>query len=164
MKTIPLETIDEVWERISNAGDKEIEVLARRMQEEQPFIMVYLLASGEAQGEEEGKAGDLLELGCIIWEAMSAGAGDKTLPRITGEELEAAEDANIKLLENLEEGSEMDWVNAGSFLISDYNQRHLLGAMLEALMSGYEDEPDLAPEEVGIWLVYLKTVIDCLDR
>ncbi len=36
--------------------------------------------------------------------------------------------------------------------------------MLELLMAGYEEEPEFAPENVGIALIYLKTIIDCLDQ
>ena len=39
-----------------------------------------------------------------------------------------------------------------------------MGALLEALMQGHEDAPDLAPENIGMALVYLKTIIDCLDK
>ena len=32
------------------------------------------------------------------------------------------------------------------------------------LMSGNEEAPELAPESVGMGLIYLKTVVDCLDQ
>ncbi len=34
----------------------------------------------------------------------------------------------------------------------------------EILMSGNEDTPELAPESIGLQMVWLKTVIDALDR
>jgi hypothetical protein len=39
-----------------------------------------------------------------------------------------------------------------------------LGAVVEALMDGHEKEPNLAPEHLGLALIHLKTVIDCLDQ
>ena len=35
---------------------------------------------------------------------------------------------------------------------------------LEALISGEEEHPEGAPSRVGLELLYLKTVIDCLDE
>ena len=46
----------------------------------------------------------------------------------------------------------------------DYNQREILVFGLEILMSGNEDTPELAPEGIGLEMVWLKTVIDALDR
>ena len=161
MKTIPLEVIDEVWERVSSASEEEAQALVRRVQEEQPFIMVYLLAMDEeVMGEDE--RGTLIELGSYILEIVHTVAPD--LPQVTGDELEAAEQFNLKQLENLEEGSEMDLDHTVHALFANYNQMPLLGATLEALMADYEDAPELAPENTGMSLLYLKTVIDCLDQ
>ncbi len=49
-------------------------------------------------------------------------------------------------------------------LVASYHQMPLLGAVLEALMTGNEDEPALAQEDTGLALLHLKTVIDCLDQ
>ncbi|MBI2928325.1 MAG: hypothetical protein HYY24_21865 [Verrucomicrobia bacterium] len=161
MKTIPEEVIDETWQHFSELSESEAQALAQQMQEEQPFIMIYLLAADEdATGEED--AGSLMELGAIIWQVMSQGG--TRLRQVSGEELEAAEDANMKFLEGLEEGPEMDYLGAVKQMIASYNQMPLLGAVLEALMAGNEDTPELAGENVGLSLLHLKTVIDCLDQ
>jgi hypothetical protein len=55
-------------------------------------------------------------------------------------------------------------VDAVQEMISTYNQMPLLGAMVEALMEGNEEEPEMAGENVGMSLLHLKTVIDCLDK
>ncbi len=83
---------------------------------------------------------------------------------MTGEELEAAEDANLKFLEEMDAGSEMDFVAGMQKMVASYNQMPLLGAVLEALMQGHEEHPELAPENLGMVLLDLKTVIDCLDQ
>ena len=31
-------------------------------------------------------------------------------------------------------------------------------------MSGHEDNPELAPEHIGLELLSVKTVVDCLDQ
>ena len=161
MKTISPKTIDETWERISQASESESRALARKMQDEEPLIMVYLLAMDE-ELYDETERGRLMELGAIVWQIMRAG-GQK-LPRVTEAELQQAEEANLKWLEDLHEGREVDFLEATQNLMRDYNQTPLLGALLQALMQGHEDAPDLAPENIGMALVYLKTIIDCLDK
>lgn len=111
------------------------------------------------EGTDRGR---LLELGAFIHEIMSS--ANPKLRRIMGEQLEAAEDANLKFLEELDEGSEMGFVESMQKLMATYNQMPLLGTVLEALMEGHEEHPELAPENLGMALLHLKTVIDCLDQ
>ncbi len=68
------------------------------------------------------------------------------------------------MMEEMDAGSEMDMMGSVGQLFANYNQMPLMGAVLEALMSDNEDQPDLAPENTGMALLYLKTVIDCLDQ
>jgi hypothetical protein len=49
-------------------------------------------------------------------------------------------------------------------LSDSYNQMPLLGMILSALMADYADEPELAPDNLGLALLHLKTIIDCLDQ
>ena len=49
-------------------------------------------------------------------------------------------------------------------LSRNYHQRELLGFALEVMMAGNEAEPELAPDRIGLELLCLKTVIDCLDQ
>jgi hypothetical protein len=105
----------------------------------------------------------VVELVVATWQAMSKAAG-RQLPAATPEEIERAEDANTRTLEGLDEGSEFEWENSVRNFFPDYNQREILGFGIEILMSGNEDTPELAPESIGLELVWLKTVIDALDR
>jgi len=160
MKTIPAATVDEAWQRVNTSSPDQARSLAERMQQEQPFIMVYLLAAEESMLDEE--RGSLLMLGVTIWQIMSASG--PPLRQVRDAELETAEEANIRALEHLDSGSERASMEAMGRLISAYNQMPLLGTVVEALMDGHADEPDLAPEHVGLALIHLKTVIDCLDQ
>jgi hypothetical protein len=101
-------------------------------------------------------------LGAAVWQVMTE-AGPP-LRQVTDVELEAAEEANIRALEELEQDSEFAQRDAMSRLVADYNQMPLLGAVVEALMAGHEEAPELAPDHVGLALIHLKTVIDCLDQ
>jgi hypothetical protein len=40
----------------------------------------------------------------------------------------------------------------------------LLKSVIEALLIGNEEEPELAGDDVGTALLHLKTVLDCLDQ
>lgn len=162
MKTIPVETVDEVWLRFNAFSDAECEDMSERMKAEQPFILIYLLACDENLYEDEEERGSLMELGAIVWRVMAA--GDAPLRVVTDEELEAAEQANLKMLEDMDDDSDEQMAGLVTDFFTDYNQMPLLGAVLEALMSGHEDNPEEAPDNIGLALLHLKTVIDCLDQ
>jgi hypothetical protein len=161
MKTIPAETINKIWNHFYELSEEEAQQVTQLGQERQPFILVYLLAMDESIMDKNEK-GLLIELGGYVLEIMYA--AKPNLRRVTDQDLDTAEAANFKLLEDLDAGREMDYVSAVQKLMQNYNQMPLLGAVLEALMSGHEEEPDLAPEHVGLALLTLKTVIDCLDQ
>jgi len=161
MKTIAAADIESVLDHMARASEKEIRDIAERMQQQQPFVMVYLLAVEEqiSEGQEQGW---LMSLGGAIFEAISQ--ANPILRQVTGDELLAAEEENQKMLEGLEAGSEMDFASAVDDLHTTYNQQPLLSVVLNELMADYADEPELAPEKIGLALLHLKTVIDCLDQ
>ena len=162
MNTVSREEIIEAWTRLCDLDDTETSVLVKKFMDQQPALGIYLFANLE---EMEGGAEHtrIVELVVAAWQAMSKAAGHQ-LPAATPEEIERAEDANTRTLEELDEGSEFEWENSLRNFFPDYNQREILGFGLEILMSGNEDTPELAPEGIGLELVWLKTVIDALDR
>lgn len=89
--------------------------------------------------------------------------GNRGLPQITGEVLDKAEEANMKLIEYLEGESEVDFMEAVEELVKNYNQREVLGYVVEALMEESDEECLIRDEYRGMMMIYLKTVIDCLD-
>src|SRR6185369_14002276 len=131
MKTIPIETVEEFWGRIAQASESESQALAQGMQKEQPVIMIYLVAMDEGVFEETER-GRLIELGAIVWQAMTAAGRGKRM--ITETEVEQAEEANLKWLEELDAGRETDFLAGVRDVLQGYNQMPLLGALLEALM------------------------------
>jgi hypothetical protein len=161
MKTISGKIIDRTWKRINEATEEEAQHRLDVMAKHQPFIVAYLLAVEETL-MADGERGQLILIGLILWEIISTeNAG---LRKITMDDLEAAEQANVKFLEELEAGSEMDHMAGLQNLMATYNQVPLLTAVIEALMAGNEDEPELAGEEIGLTLLHMKTVLDCLDQ
>jgi len=162
MNTVSREEIIEAWTRLCDLDDTETSVLVKKFMDQQPALGIYLFANLE---EMEGGAEHtrIVELVVATWQAMSKSAG-RQLPGATPEEIECAEDANTRTLEQLDEGSEFEWQNSVRDLYQDYKQREILAFGIEILMSGNEDTPELAPEGIGLEMVWLKTVIDALDR
>lgn len=153
--------VHEVWDRFTQASPEEAQALAQRMQSEQPYLMAYLLVADEEFMDEQDR-GVLLMLGAWIWQVMSQ--GDKPLRMVRHDDLDRAEQANMRTLEELDQGPELAVKDAIHQLVTGYNQMPLLGAVLEALMAGHEEEPESAPDSLGLALLHLKTVIDCLDQ
>ena len=161
MKTISGKIIDRTWQRINDAAEEDAQRLLDVMAKSQPFLVAYLLAVEETLMAEEER-GQLILIGLILWEIIVA--EHPRLRTVTMDDLEAAEKANVKFLEDLEAGSEMDHMAALQNLMTTYNQVDLLNAVIEALMAGNEEEPELAGEHVGLALLHLKSVLDCLDQ
>jgi hypothetical protein len=162
MKTVSRDEITEAWTRLCDLAERETDVLVKQFMEEQPALGMYLFANLE---DMEGGAEHtrIVELVVAAWQAMSKCAG-RQLPAATPDEIERAEDATTRSLEELDEASEFEWESSVRDLIQDYNQREILGFGIEILMSGNEDTPELAPEGIGLEMVWLKTVVDALDR
>jgi hypothetical protein len=162
MSIVSREEIVEAWNRLCDLDETETGVLVKKFMDEQPALGIYLFANVE---EMEGGAEPtrIVELVVAAWQAMSNSAG-RQLPAATPAEIERAEDANTRTLEKLDEASEFEWESSVRDLFQDYNQREILGFGIEILMSGNEDTPELAPEGIGLEMIWLKTAIDALDR
>ena len=161
MNTISGKIIDRTWKRTNEATEEEGQRLLDVMAKQQPFVVAYLMAVEETlMGEEE--RGQLILIGLILWQVVSAEKPD--LRPITMDDLEAAETRNLKFLEEMEAGSEMDHMTGLQNLLATYNQVPLFTVVIEALMGGNEEEPELAGENIGLALLHLKSVLDCLDQ
>jgi hypothetical protein len=161
MNTISGKIIDRTWKRTNEATEEEGQRLLDVMAKQQPFVVAYLMAVEETlMGEEE--RGQLILIGLILWQIVSAEKPD--LRQITMDDLEAAETRNLKFLEEMEAGSEMDHMAGLQNLLATYNQVPLFTVVIEALMGGNEDEHELAGENIGLALLHLKSVLDCLDQ
>jgi hypothetical protein len=99
----------------------------------------------------------------MAWRVLSRTAG-RPLARVSEDRIEAAEEANEKMLLKLDSASETEGMTSIEHFIKGYNQMPLLGFALEVLMQGNEESPELAPENIGLVWVWLKSIIDCLDQ
>ncbi len=160
MKMIPQATVEAAWERMCDMSEAELRDLATRMEREQPALMARLLDVEQAE-QDSHDPGWLLELGAFAWWVMSAES--RSLPCPTEAQLQAAEERNARALEALDGLSEKEWLAAARKLIKDCRQAPLLGLAIEVLISEGEEEPSPAGNEVGLGVLHLKTIIDCLD-
>jgi len=160
MKPISKEIIKKICRKIDRITPLEAQQISSVMQKEQPYILIYLLAIGDANNFTQNEKEQLLYLGGVIWQIMSQ--GNTPLPKVTDKMLNKAEEKNIKMLEYLEGESETDFIKSTEKIILNYNQKNILKYIIETIV---EDKECLLRDEVkGIMAIYLKTVIDCFDE
>lgn len=161
MTTVPFEMARQEWEHLCDLDQAQSTQLSQRFLQEQPALGIYMLVCSEQLGDDHDTP--FVELALMAWRVMSQTAG-RPLARVSEEAIEAAEAANEKMLMKLDACSEMEGTANIEHFIQDYNQMPLLGFALEVLMQGNEENPQLAPENIGIVWVWLKSIIDCLDQ
>src|SRR5262245_16895896 len=106
MKTVPDKSIEKTWKRVTESTPEDAQVMLDGMAKAQPFAFAYLMAVDETL-YGDGERGQLLLIGLVLWEVLRKDASERT---ITIEEIQSAEEANLKFLEGLDAGSEMDYV------------------------------------------------------
>lgn len=163
MKTVPRQDIEQTWERLCAMNKEQTEALVKQFMNEQPALGMYLFANGESLEAGSLQESPLIDLVVASWQTLSQAAGRPLTP-VTPKQIERAEQANTKAMEQLEEASEFEAREAAQTTLQPHRQRELLGFGIELLMSGHEENPELAPESIGMEFLWLRTVIDCLDR
>jgi len=161
MNPIPVEILEETWEKMVDISSPEVSRLIDRMTNEQPLILAYLMAVGDDLFNEDERE-LMLFLGVVIWQVMLR--GESPLPPITEETIDDVEDANFKMLEYLEGESEADFLETTTHMLENYNQSEILAHVLDGIMEESEESDDMTGENQGMMMIFLKTVIDCFDR
>ncbi len=162
MTTLPREGILQAWGRVCAFDEAQTTAVTKKFLKQQPALSVYLLACTESLGAEAGES-SVIDLTIAIWDAMTIARG-RPLKAVRPKMIDQAEAANTRVLEKLELASEIEWQETVNELVSGYNQRELLGFCIEILMADDEETPELAPDRIGLELLWLKTIIDCLDQ
>ena len=162
MNTIPRQLVIEVWERQCALGENEALALMKQFFEEQPALGIYLHVCDEQLGQEAANS-QLIPLAATIGEAAARTRG-KRLKAVRPKIIELAEAANTRMLEKLEDVSEFEWRETVERMFLGYHQQPLLAFCIEILMANDEEAPELAPQRIGMELIWLKTVIDCIDQ
>jgi hypothetical protein len=162
MKPVSSEFIVEAWERECELGQEASSALVLQFMNEQPAVGIFLTVCDEQLGDEAEQS-QLIPLATAIWEAMTRARGHR-LKTVRPKVVDRADQANMRMLEKLEDVSEFEWQEQVRTLFATYNQRPLLTFCVEILMAGNEESPELAPNRIGMELFWLKTVIDCFDQ
>ena len=161
MNKISAEIVERTWKEMSTMSPLNYPKLINKFSKEQPFILTYLIAvDGQQFNEDEREL--LLYLGVVIWMMMSR--GNNPLPKVTEKIIDDAEEKNIKMLEYLEGETETDFYETTDTILQDYNQPEVLRYVVEALMEDDDEDVDIQEENIGLMMIYLKTVIDCFDK
>ena len=157
---ISAETVTRVWQDMARASVKAAPLLVNQMKEEQPVILVYLLAADDSifnQHEREL----IFYLGMAVWQMMKQ--SKRPLRKVTEKKLMQAEEANFDSLERLSASPEADFVSATQAMIATYPEPEVLRYIVEAIMEEEDYDPDDPPirdEYRGLAFVHLKTVLD----
>jgi hypothetical protein len=162
MQTVPRDVLQDTWNCLCELDDKASEELSKEFFKAQPALGIYCAAQQENLGDE-GETSPMAELTIAFWQAMTRVAG-RSLPNATPEEVEAADEATTNQLKTLEEGSETDLQTHVLRMVEHDNQREMLRFGIEILMSRHEEEPELAPDSLGLEMIWLNTVVACLDK
>jgi len=165
MQRISAEIVERTWQKLAGMNPAEAITIVEEAGKKQPAVLAYLMGVGGDDFDQEERE-IMLYIGLVVWKIMTG--GNPSMPEISLEDLETAEDANFDMLENLGGESTDDFVSMIDNMLSRYNQPEVLKYVVEALMEGDEGEmameiDDEEEDNRGFMLIYLKTVVDCLD-
>ena len=122
MKPISPEIVEKTWKKIGGMPPHEAPKMVNRMSKKQPFILAYLMSTGDdVLNQDEREL--LLYLGIVVWQIMTQGT--TPLPKITEKILNEMEDSNMKMLEYLEGESETGFIDTVERMTKNIiNQRY----------------------------------------
>ena len=159
MQPISADIVEATWKRIAGMSPMDAAKLSRQMHKHHPFILAYLLAVG---GNTLNKAERelLVYMGIVVWQIMLK--GNTELPRVSEKDLEKAEESNMRMLDYMIGELGSDFIDTTKKLMENYAQPEVFWYVIEALV---EDEEGLVRKgNEGMMAIYLKTVIDCLNK
>lgn len=160
MNTISFETIDRTWRDLAAMKPGGFSDLVSDFVQEQPYLLSYLMEVDEEQLNDDERE-LLIFLGTVIWRIMSQGKA--SLPQATANDIFDAEDNNFDMLQNYHEEHEADYSQALLRMVQSYNQWELLNFVVDILVED-DKEPTIRENNLAVMMIYLKTVMDCLDR
>lgn len=149
-------TIDQAAQRLSEA-QTPIEVQARAIQEEQPYLWAYLVSEQftllTAQEQDY-----FFYLALVLYQAISQ---DVQPVLVEEETVGDCDEQNWALIQ---QSNSNDIRKRFDPLFENYQEEDLLAFVEDALMEDEEEELKLTPEGQELIAVGLKTLIDCLTN
>jgi len=158
---VSAETVTRVWQNMAQLPLSEVPLFVQQMQEEQPAIMAYLLAVGDALFNQHERE-TIFYVGMVVWQMMKQ--SKRRLLKVSPKKLDQAEEANFAFLERFSAESEADLDKATRAMLATYPESEVLRYIVEAIEEEDQDpdNPPIRDEYRGMAFVYLKTVLDAL--
>ncbi|RPI88014.1 MAG: hypothetical protein EHM41_02930 [Chloroflexi bacterium] len=151
--------VTQIGQEMAFMPEEEAPALVEQMQQEQPALLAYLLAS-EGYGLSQEEIEDIFYIGIVVWQIMKR--GHPNLRRVSIKQVEQADDENIKTLEFMRHDTEADFMSATMEMIDAYPEPEVLRYIVEAIMEENEDTVDISDENKGAFFLVLKTELDAL--
>lgn len=161
MKPISDEIIDSTRQEIIQLSEQGAQKLMEKMGDQQPNVLAYITIVGD-DFFNQSERGFLLYLGLLIWKSFQN--VHQKLPCVKGEDIEIADENNVKMLEYLESEPANDYMGTIQTILESYPQQPLFRFIMEAVMETEDESEGFLEENKGIAVIYLKTVIDVLDE
>lgn len=152
--------IDKSWRELEKLDLDDAPALIDNLGKEQPYMLTYLMATGNdilTQPERE----TLLFMGVMVWQIVSKSISK--YPEIDITMLYDKETKNLSMLEYLAGEPETDFLDTVELIMTNYHQAELLQYTIDQLLEQPEKGVELSDENIGMIVIYLKTIIDCLD-
>ena len=159
VQTIAEEIVDRVWREIMSMDYAGVQELIKKLSEEQPTILAYLMAvDSDKLNRDEREI--LVLTGVTIWKMMSSGPVE--LKTVTDLTIDSIEGNNIKMAEYFMGEPADTFDKTVQLAFERYNQPHVLEYALESIMD--DEEETIREKNKGLMFLDLKTIIDCLDQ
>jgi hypothetical protein len=161
VKTLSAEIIDERWKSIENIDLDQVPDLITDLGRSQPYVLTYLMATGsDLLNQKEREM--LLFLGIMVWNISRKQISEHK--EIPSEDLFSCERKNILMLEYLSGEPENAFLETVEKIMSKYHQHFLLKYIIDRLIEDIkEGDCDIREENIGIIVIYVKSLIDCFD-
>jgi hypothetical protein len=156
---IPAEIVEATCERMAATPPEKARKLMALMQREQPFLMVYLLATGEREFNR-AEAELLHYWGIVIWQVMRQ--GNPPPPKLTPKIFDKVERETLGMLKTLGQLKDRDLQKNVTLIFHNRNQVEILKVVLEHIMG--EDDEEIREGYKGMIFLYLHIVVECFDR
>ena len=155
--------INDVYYRLAELSEENAGALMDTMAAEQPAVLSYLMANA-SELDTETESEIMMFTGVVLWQCFKE--SNPSLPTVSEDTVDTHEQANIELMQKMDEMSMNGEVDAVQNMISEYQQEPLLQYAISALTNEEPEEEDEEAEELigeeaqGIMLIVFKTVID----
>lgn len=170
MKELSFEFIEDNFNAFLDLHEKGQENALHTLGKTNPGIIAYLFDVGNDLLNADERE-HLIFSGLIVWWILNV--DNNELPKVSADELDTATDANTKVAETLAIEVVQGGTEALDELIETYYQPFLLElvADLTFFYDAEEENPETVNDEDGIrdeirpiLFIFLKSIIDCLEK